>query len=100
MAKSNVLRADEEGRQFMIEADAEGLRQRLSPELIWTHSSGAVEDRESVIEAIVHKSGYAIYLWTQRKCQCVSLPDTGCWQVSYSVRRNVTANARHYAADF
>ncbi len=55
MTEHNVLRADEERRQFMIDADSEGLRQRLSPELIWTHSSGVVEDRESFIQAIVHK---------------------------------------------
>jgi len=55
----DVLRADEARRAAMIDADAATLATLLADELIWTHSSGQVDDKAAVLAKI--ESGAVVY---------------------------------------
>lgn len=56
---NTLLKADEQRRQAMIEGDVETLDGLLCDDLIWTHSSGATEDKALVLAAL--KSGSVKY---------------------------------------
>jgi ketosteroid isomerase-like protein len=43
-------------RQAMIAADVAGLERLLAEELIWTHSSGKTDDKQSFLEKIAAKA--------------------------------------------
>lgn len=51
--KDNIIAADARRREAMISGDRVQLEAVLSERLVWTHSSGATESRESFIASIV-----------------------------------------------
>lgn len=54
------LAADEARRAAMVAADCDALSQHLSADLVWTHSSGRIDDKAAVLESIT--SGSVEYL--------------------------------------
>lgn len=59
LTEQQVMDADESRRTAMVDADAAMLATLLADELIWTHSSGQVDDKAAVLDKI--RSGAVIY---------------------------------------
>jgi len=55
-----LLQADSARRAAMIDADTDALSHHLADELVWTHSSGRTEDKDTVLANI--GAGTARYL--------------------------------------
>lgn len=59
LTEDAVMRADHARRRAMIDADAGKLATLLADGLIWTHSSGQVDDKAAVLAKI--ESGAVVY---------------------------------------
>ncbi len=54
--RERLLEADGQRRQAMITADTDALAQLLSDDLVWTHSSGKIESKAEVMQALAERT--------------------------------------------
>jgi len=64
-AEAEILKLDEERSRAMIAADAAALERLMSDDIVYTHSSGRLDSKESFIASIA--SGTVKYRRVQRK---------------------------------
>jgi hypothetical protein len=75
-AQQAILAADDARYAAMIAADARALRKLLAPELVYCHSSGSVDTRDSYLASL--EGGAVKYLEVRRFAEAFQvLPEVG-----------------------